>query len=102
MRASSHAASEEDSSRTARYPATNAPCASGETGPQSLNLVPRRTTLTAAGATRRTRRSLAATTAAALAGLGVALATAGAGVVLTVGYLHGPLNVPVASRQAMA
>jgi putative ABC transport system permease protein len=53
-------------------------------------------TLTATGATRRTRRALTATTAAALAGLGVALAMAGAGLVLSVGYLHGPVNVPVA------
>lgn len=36
----SRAASGDDSSRTARYPATNVACVSGGTGPQCLNRVP--------------------------------------------------------------
>jgi putative ABC transport system permease protein len=60
--------------------------------------------LTAAGATRRTRRSLTAATAGALAALGVILGTAGAYVGLTAGFAQdlGALSpVPLAHLAAL-
>jgi len=51
--------------------------------------------LTATGATSTTRRALTAVTAGALAALGVALGTAAAFTVLTVGYLDEPARMPI-------